>query len=126
MFRIDQAAPPVETSNIRWYYTARAPSGTPDFTSSNFQDITDLMNRTSRSMLSFSSDRFSLNISNIVQARQTGEETDAGRYFMRASNPAGEDSDYIELIVFGKSLLLLLEMIYKINVFLLHMQVALK
>ena len=91
-FHIDNAAPPVMTSDLHWYYTTSAPSGTPDFSSTDFQEITNLMSRTSTSSLSYSDDMLN------------DEETDAGRYFLRASNPAGEDSSFIDLVVYGKLL----------------------
>ncbi len=100
-FRIDEAHPPVLTSDLRWFYTARASrSNTPNFSSIDFLEITNLRNRTSRSQLSYSNGSLILTISNIVQ--MVGEETDAGRYFLLASNPAGENSNYIDLTVFGK------------------------
>ena len=92
--------PLVKTNDIKWYYTTSAPSGIPNFNSPDFQEITALTNRTSVSTLSFSSDRLSLNVSNIVQSIVT--ETDQGRYFLRASNPAGDISNYIDLVVNGK------------------------
>ena len=103
-FRIDNAAPPVLTSDLRWYYTGRAPSGEPDFTSSNFLDITNLTNRTAQSTLTYSEDLLTLDIGNIVQALNVSvsEETDAGRYFLRAVNPAGEDSNHIDVVISGK------------------------
>ena len=87
-------------ANIRWFYS-------PDFVelftdSFQFQEITNLVNRTSVSTLMFSSDRLSLTIGNIVQARVEGEETDQGRYFLEATNEAGVNSSYIDLTVFGK------------------------
>ena len=101
-FLISNAVPTVLTSNISWYYTSSAPSGEPDFSSSDFQDITNLTNRTSSSMLQFSADRLALTIGNIVQAIGDSVETDQGRYFMSASNPAGESSAFIDLLVDGK------------------------
>ena len=100
-FHIDNAAPPVLTSDLRWYYTGRA-SGDLDITSSDFLDITNLTNRTSQSTLTYSEDLLTLDIGNIVQALNVGEETDAGRYFLRAVNPAGEDSNHIDVVVFGE------------------------
>ena len=88
-------------NNIRWFYSA-------DFAPSlfangfNFEEITSLTNQTSESTLTFSSDRLRLTIGNIVQAITEGEETDAGRYFLEATNEAGVGSTYIDLIVFGK------------------------
>ena len=101
-FRIDNAAPPAMTSDLHWYYTASAPSGVADFSSTDFQEITNLLSRTSTSSLSYSNDMLTLTVSGIVQALMMGEETDAGRYFLRASNPAGEDSSFIDLVVYGK------------------------
>ncbi len=101
-FSIENASPVVMVSNIRWYYSA-------DFASSlfasgaEFQDITTLTNRTSQSTLTFSNDRLSLTIDNIVQARMAGDETDAGRYFLQATNEAGDDNTYIDIVVEGKS-----------------------
>ena len=101
MFRIESAIPNVVTSDIRWYYTANTVSGIPDFISGDFLDITNSRSRTSNSTLTFSRDLLSLMVSNIVQARSVGEETDAGRYFLRASNPAGEDSNFVDLVIEG-------------------------
>ncbi len=107
-FRIDRADPLVEDANLRWFY-----SPTPDLTDpleagpgDGVLDITDLTNRTSISMLNYSqylNNTISLTVSNIVQAVNTQQrETDEGRYFLVATNPAGWDVDYIDLIVFGK------------------------
>ena len=102
-FRIDDAAPPVLTSDIRWYYTGRA-SGDLDTTSSDFLDITNLTNRTAQSTLTYSEDLLTLNISDIVQALNVSvsEETDAGRYFLFAINPAGNSTSHIDVVVSGK------------------------
>ncbi len=101
VFTIMNAIPSVRTSDIRWYYAANAPVGRPDFTAAEFEDITDLMNRTSVSTLTYSSDRLSLTVDNIVQAIGDVTETDQGRYFLSATNPAGENSDYIDVFVKG-------------------------
>ena len=105
MFRTDNAAPPVNVINIRWFYS-------PDFASSlyengaMFEEITGLNMRPGlASTYSFTSDRLSLTIGNIVQARVMGDPTDTGRYFLEATNEAGVDSSYIDIIVFGKLLL---------------------
>ena len=100
-FRVDSAVPPVMTSDLRWYYTANTMSGDPDFTSNDFLEITNLTSRTSSSMLTYSGDLLTLTVSGIVQALVGGDEIDAGRYFLRATNPAGEDSEYIDLVVRG-------------------------
>ncbi len=101
-FSIEKASPVVMVSNIRWYYSANfaLPLLASGF---EFQEITNLTNRTSKSNLTFSSDRLSLTIGNIVQARIPGEETDAGRYFLQATNEAGSDNSYIDIAVNGKS-----------------------
>ena len=103
-FRIDNAVPPVITSDLRWYYTAGIPSGTPNFSSTDFQEITNLVSRTFTSSLSYSDDMLTLTVSDIVHELMIGEETDGGRYLLRASNPAGEDSSFIVLVVYGKLL----------------------
>ncbi len=101
-FSIENASPVVMVSNIRWYYSANFALSL--FASgSEFQEITSLPSRTSKSTLTFSSDRLSLTIGNIVQARMAGEETDAGRYFVQATNEAGSDNSYIDIVVNGKS-----------------------
>ena len=103
---ITAAIPTVVTNNIRWYYTTSAPSGIPNFNSADFQEITNLANRTSRSTLTFSSDRLSLTISNVVQSIGGVNETDQGRYFIRASNPAGDVNSFIDVIVSGRCFVL--------------------
>ena len=60
------------------------------------------MNRTSESTLEFTNGFLSLTIDNIVQARPGNPETDTGRYFLEATNEAGVDSSYIDLVLFGK------------------------
>ena len=100
-FSIENTSPVVMVSNIRWYYSV-------DFalslfaSGSAFQEITSLPNRTSKSTLNFSSDHLTLTIDNIVQARMAGEETDAGRYFLQATNEAGSDNSYIDIVVNGR------------------------
>ena len=100
-FRIDCDIPRVLPFDLRWYYTANTMSGDPDFTSNDFLEITNLTNRTSSSMLTYSEDLLTLTVSDIVQALVGGAETDAGRYFFRATNPAGEGNGYIDLVVRG-------------------------
>ena len=101
-FSIENASPVVMVSNIRWYYSASFVLSL--FASgSELQEITSLTSRTSKSTITFSSDRLSLIIDNIVQARMAGEETDAGRYFVQATNEAGSDNSYIDIVVNGKS-----------------------
>ena len=115
-FTIDRAAPPVMVNNIRWFYSADfAPA--LFFSGFEYEEITNLANRTSVSTLIFSSDRLSLTIGNIVQARVEGEETDQGRYFLEATNEAGVGSSYIDVIVFGKNCQ---QCLYDFEVFNLH------
>ena len=102
VFTVTAAIPIVETTNIRWYYTRSTPSGIPDFNSTDFQEITNLAGRTSRSSLTFSPDRLSLTISNIVQSIGEVNETDEGRYFIRVSNPAGDVNSFIDVVVRGR------------------------
>ena len=100
-FRIDEAAPPVLLQGLRWFYVA-------DFGNNPFagQEITDLTNRTTVSTLTisdFDGMRYiNLTVSNITQQRRgIGGETDEGRYFLVATNPAGVQFSYIDLLVFG-------------------------
>ena len=100
-FRIDEAAPPVLLQDLRWFYVA-------DFGNNPFagQDITNLTNRTAVSTLTFSDfvdmHYINLTVSNITQQRgRIGGETDEGRYFLVATNPAGVRFSYIDLLIFG-------------------------
>jgi len=102
-FRIDNAAPPVVLQGLRWFYT-------PDLSIDDpfaGQEITNLMNRTTESTLTFSEFTdmryINLTVSNIVQQRSGIDgETDEGRYFLVATNPAGVHFNYIDLLVYGK------------------------
>ena len=101
-FRIDSAAPPVLLQGLRWFYVANF--GNDPYAG---QEITNLTNRTVESMLTFSNftnmHYISLTVSNIVQQRVgIGGETDEGRYFLIATNPAGVTFSYIDLLVYGK------------------------
>ena len=92
-FRIDRAFPPVKFFNIHWFYS----------NSSTREEITSLTNRPGLSSnYTFSNDRLSLTVANIVQAREGGDLTDAGRYTLEATNEAGVGSSYIDIAVFGK------------------------
>ena len=102
-FRIDNAAPPVLLEALWWFYVADFHIDDP-FAG---QEFTNLMNRTTISRLTFSSFTdmryINLTVSNIVQQRvRIGGETDEGRYFLVATNPAGVNFNYIDLVVFGK------------------------
>ena len=100
-FRIDDATPPVLLQDLRWFYAANFSSDP-----SVRQDITNLTSRTTSSRLTFSEFTnmryISLTVSNITQRRSgIGGETDEGRYFLFATNPAGVAFSYIDLVVFG-------------------------
>ena len=102
-FRIDNAAPSVLLEGLRWFYTPDLHINDP-FAG---QEITNLMNRTTESTLTFSDftgmQYINLTVSNIVQQRVgIGGETDEGRYFLVATNPAGVNFNYIDLLVYGK------------------------
>ena len=102
-FRIDNAAPPVLHEALRWFYIANFRIDDP-FAG---QEITNLTNRTTESMLTISDYTnmryISLTVSNIVQQREgIGGETDEGRYFLVATNPAGETFSYIDLLIYGR------------------------
>ena len=99
-FRIDNAAPLVALEDLTWYYSpslVTMPQG---------EDITRLMNRTSQSMLTFSpfaeNTMISLTVSNLVRDVAGAGETDEGRYFLVARNPAGISFDYTDLVIFGE------------------------
>ena len=89
---ISRADPQVMLSNIRWFYETSA-------------DPVEITNQTGpfsgNSNYSFSSDGLSLTIDNINQALSPDDSTDAGRYILEATNPAGMHSDYYELFVTG-------------------------
>ena len=100
-FRIDNAEPVVELSGLRWFYSAELSQ------SATMEDITNSTNRGSQLITSFSSDGrfFNLTIVNIQQHRQEGGETDQGRYFLQATNPAGTSLAYVDFDandVYGK------------------------
>ena len=99
-FRIDDAAPLVALEDLTWYYSptlVATPQG---------EDITGLTNRISQSMLAFSpfadNMMISLTVSNLVRDVAGEGETDEGRYFLVARNPAGISFDYINLVIFGE------------------------
>ena len=101
-FRIDNAAPPVLLQDLRWFYVANF--GNEPYAG---EEITNLTNRTTESALTFSNftdmHYITLTVSNIVQQRVgIGGETDEGRYFLVATNPAGVNFSYTDLLVYGK------------------------
>jgi hypothetical protein len=103
-FTIKDAIPPVMLEDIRWIYS-------PSFSLIPFHDtnldITNLSTHNTGSAFVFSNDQLSLTISDIVQDLQVGDNiTDAGRYFLVATNPADMAFAYIDLIIPSKSILL--------------------
>ena len=103
-FRIENAAPSVLLSGLKLFFSMTTEESISNATL--VMDITNLSNRTTQSQLlqSFSSDglSFNLTVQNIVQDRTGGEQTDEGRYFLQATNPAGSSFAYVDLVVFGK------------------------
>ena len=98
-FTIGRAHPPVDITNIHWFYS----------NDSITEEITFLKNRPGLSSIyTFSSDRLNLTINNVVQARVEGEPTDAGRYTLEATNEAGVGSSYIDVLVFGKCMFIII------------------
>ena len=101
-FRIDNAAPPVLLQGLQWFYAANFRINDPYAG----EEITNLTNRTTESILTFSDFTdlryINLTVSNIVQQRRGIGETDEGRYFLVATNPAGVNFNYIDLLVYGK------------------------
>ena len=100
-FMINNAAPPVELPYLRWFYA-------PLDDTNDRTEITNLINRTLESILMFSdlvnNTFISLTVSNIIQLVPAGvqPETDEGRYFLMATNPAGSHIDFIDLLVNGE------------------------
>ena len=97
-FNITRAIPSVLIEDIQWIYS-------PDFSETRFEmgnmDITNLTRRIDKSTYTFTPDLLSLTIRNIAQARMVGQQTDRGRYFLVATNPAGPGFSYIDLLVAG-------------------------
>ena len=101
-FRIDNAAPAVVLSGLRWFYSDDISQ------EGETEEITNLTTRTtggSGLVNSFSSDGlfFNITVVNILQERLEGQETDEGRYFLQATNPAGSSEAYVDLQVYGRS-----------------------
>ena len=101
-FIIQTAIPAVSMDNIQWFY-----SDSQNINKDNIsrEDITNVSNRIGMSYLTFSSDKLSLTISNIVQAIGSQRETDQGRYFITVSNPAGNDEAFTDVIIEGRRML---------------------
>lgn len=97
-FRIDNAAPVVNiSSGIRWLFSANFTDLPYD---SGVTDITNLNTFNQGSSFSYSDNRESITISNISQS-------DEGRYFFMATNPAGVNYSHTDLIVHGRLLIAL-------------------
>ena len=94
-FRIDEAVPPVLLQDLQWFYVADL--GSDPYAG---QEITNLTTRTTGSTLTFSdfANMHYINLTIIQQGSTVGGETDQGRYFLVATNPAGVSSAYIDLL----------------------------
>ena len=92
-FRIDNAAPPVNIADIRWFFSSDLSTETPY--EAGMMDITMVTTLPTGSLLSYAEDRTSLTISNISQS-------DEGRYFFMATNPAGSSFSHTDIIVHGQ------------------------
>ena len=72
---------------------------------SPFRDTVEITGRMSpvsgTSTYSFGPVSLSLTISDIQQALAVGEDTDGGRYFLVATNPAGTNYSFYDLIING-------------------------
>ena len=97
-FRIDNAIPSVVTSDIHWYYASDKASDNPDFASCDMMDITNMTMAVSSSALYYSQDLLTLTI-NPVQSSVFRGVSDSGRYYMSATNVAGEDNSFIDSVV---------------------------
>ena len=90
-FDIINAAPDVTPQDIQWTFSSK-------FTKDPFnetQDISGLQTRVGDSKYTYSMNNRSLTINGINQ-------TDEGRYFLIATNPAGVHYNHIDIIVHGK------------------------
>ena len=101
-FLVEEATPAVFPWDLRWLYFS-SPLLTPY--GGGGEDITNVSNRTLTSSFSFSafvnSTSISLTISNVLLRGPSGGLTDEGRYFLVATNPAGSNFDYIDLVFTG-------------------------
>ena len=88
-FRIDNAAPPVNIADIRWFFSSDLSTETPY--EAGVMDITMVTTLPTGSLLSYAENRTSLTISNISQS-------DEGRYFFMATNPAGPNFSQLTLL----------------------------
>ena len=97
-FRIDEAVPLVLLQDLRWFYVADL--GSDPYAG---QEITHLTTRNTGSTLTFSdfADMRYINLTISIAVRQRSTvsgETDQGRYFLVATNPAGVSFAYIDLL----------------------------
>ena len=87
-FNIRNAAPDVSPDEIQWIFSEC-------FTDHPYDSPNIPINDSTSSRYAYSSDYRQLTISNVNQ-------TDEGRYFLVASNPAGVHYNHIDIIVHGK------------------------
>ena len=94
-FRIEEAVPPVLLQDLQWFYVADL--GSDPYAG---QEITNLTTRTTGSTLTFSdfANMRYINLTIVQQGSTVSGETDQGRYFLVATNPAGVSSAYIDLL----------------------------
>ena len=98
-FVLSGATPVVNVQSITWFYSSNFVSNPFN---RNVENITNVPNRTRVSNYMFTIDRLNLTIRNFVQTLRGCDDTDVGRYFLVAINPAGVAFSYIDLIVNGK------------------------
>ena len=89
--------------DLQWFYSPTF-AERPDI---DGEEITNLSNRTSLSMLTFSDfvngQYINLTVSKIMGSdRRNSNETDVGRYFLTATNQFGTGFVYADLLVYGK------------------------
>ena len=94
-FRIDEAVPLVLLQNLQWFYVADL--GSDPYAG---QEITNLTTRTTGSALIFSdfTNMRYINLTIVQRGSAVSGETDQGRYFLVATNPAGVSFAYIDLL----------------------------
>ena len=101
-FVVKDAIPPVQPRNLMWFYSSSF-LPTPD----GGVNITNTTGRTQISSFSFSAfanSTVSLTITNIVVRGPGGGQSDEGRYFLVASNPAGFSFGFVDVRVQGRLL----------------------
>ena len=94
-FRIDEAVPPVLLQDLQWFYVADL--GSDPYAG---QAITNLTTWTTGSTLTFSNfaNMRYINLTIVQHGSAVSGETDQGRYFLVATNPAGVSFAYIDLL----------------------------